>query len=89
VQFAGFGFQLNSLYLGKCHIRFSCPCVVFFFKSSLIKRTSLKFGVGECVAGKYLNVFYSKTKRGHYTNKGTTLPVKVSSVPILYRSLLP
>jgi len=25
-----------------------------------------------------------KQEGGHYTNKGTTLPVKVSSVPILY-----
>jgi hypothetical protein len=44
----------------------------------------MKLGVGEYVAGKDLNVFYAKTKGGYYTNKGTTLPVKVSSVPILY-----
>jgi len=44
----------------------------------------MKLGVGEYVAGKGLNVFYEKQKGGHYTIKGTTLPVKVSSVSILY-----
>jgi len=46
VQFTGFSFQLNSVYVGKCHICFSCPCFVFF-KSPLTKRTIMKLEVGE------------------------------------------
>jgi hypothetical protein len=46
IEFSGFSFQLNSVYLDKCHICFSCPCFVFF-KSSLTKRTTMKLGVGE------------------------------------------
>jgi hypothetical protein len=46
----------------------------------------MKLRVGEYVAGKDLNVLYAKTKKGwegHYTNKGTSLLVKITSVPIL------